>query len=941
MRKRINSAAMIAIAVLLLAVLLMDISMMFGQLQQQATDAGISQLKDISGELEKSIADAEALTMELAIGAREVLEDRTALETYLIDKKEEIVQNNTGAFNLYIAGSDWWIVPDYDSPLDFVPQDRTWYKGAIRSGGEAFLSSPYQDGLSGDICYTVSVALGDGRTVIAVDYTMDTIQSYVKQIHEEGIRQAIIVTNNGIIAGSSDDSLIGEPLMTAVPEFSGIWSLSRQSDGFITTRIKSDFLYENLFAMGAGDNWVLIVSVSDWELYHTFYIQLIITALLLAALIVTVIVSFVSAKKGREQTEDEAVQRRKTFESRGKREGRSVNKQYRNRILAFMIVVMLLSLYSIFTATYHRGNVKMQNEAQKYENDLSEWISTQKSILDMFTSAIASDPDMLQDYEGTVRYLDGITRQFPEISASYFSNPEMEPTVFMNNGWKPGSDLVVEERPWYAGALSSETGWYMTAPYYDNRTGGYCVTISERVHDAETGAFLGIFGIDFYMDKLVEILGDSYSSEGYAFLVDVEGYIVNHPYGKYQMSEENQTSVLELPYSRVKPDGQDTKLIRDYDGSLKILLAEVDETSRFSVYVVSSAMLIYGRLILFSLICLSAFLVCIVMIYRLLSGMIAWQNEVNRRLEKAAQTDAMTELLNKASTEEAISQAVKHGSGALLVIDLDNFKLVNDLFSHDMGDRILIRFAALIQSFIRENDIAGRIGGDEFAVFCEGLTDETAIRRKTEFLNDEIVKSAREYMGRDMELPLGASAGVALAPQQGREYSILFAKADLALHEVKRGSKHDVRFFRDQETERADESSSGLSSLRMIFGERNVKRTALVADRELFHDIYRYMVRLASVNGWDLHLIEFTLQTEAERPDCTERFIELAANLLRNCDVILKYNDRQVILLLMEPENRDYMIPVGRVLKAWAQEGVPEVAVSCRQELVNKFQYEY
>ena len=477
----------------------------------------------------------------------------------------------------------------------------------------------------------------------------------------------------------------------------------------------------------------------------------------------------------------------------------------------------------------------------------------------------------------------------------------------------------------------------MTAPYYDDQTGGYCVTIAERVYDAKTGAFRGVFGIDFYMDKLVEILGDSYSDKGYAFLVDVEGYIVNHPYGKYQMSQDSRTSVLELPYGKVRKDGQDTRIIRDYDGSLKILLATVNETSQFSVYVVSSALLIYGLVILYSLICLSAFLVCIITIYRLLSGMITWQDEVNRKLEKAAQTDGMTGLLNKASAEAAISQAVKRGSGALLVIDLDSFKLVNDLYSHEMGDRILIRFAALIQSVIRDTDIAGRIGGDEFAVFCEGLTDDTTIQKKTEFLNHEIIKSAREYLGSDMGIPIGCSAGVALVPQDGREYSMLFAKADLALHEVKKSGKHDVRIFRDQEASQPEENSGDLSNLRMIFGERNVKKTALVANRELFQDIYRYMVRLASVNGWDLHLIEFTLQAkEGEaRKDYLERFIALSAKLLRNCDVILRYNDSQVIFLLMEPENRDFRVPVDRVLHAWAQEGMPEVAVSYQQEQVN------
>ncbi len=937
MRKRINTGTIIAIAALLLAVLLLDIWFIFGQIRQHMKDAGISRLESISWELEKSISDAECLTMEIAIESREFLDDRDTLEKFLRDKKEEIAKDGTGAINIYAAGNDWSIIPDFVSPEDYVPQERVWYKGAVRSGGKVYLSSPYQDVVTGDICYTVSVMLGDGETVVGVDYTMDTIQRYVGQMYEKGSHHAVIVTDDGIIAGCSEESLIGEQLVTAVPEFTGIWALSKRSEGIVTVRIRSDFLYENLFASKSGSGWILIISLSDRELYQESNNQIILTVILLAALILTVVLAFFLAKKGRKREGEDALQRKEYHEERKNQESLGVNRQYRSRILAFMILVMLVSLYSIVSTAYRWGNARMQNEAKKYESNLSQWFDTQKSILDMFVSIISSNPDMLGDYEGMIRFLDGITGQFPQISVSYLTNPELEPMVYMNNGWIPDSSVDVTARPWYIGALESKTGWIMTTPYYDEQTHGYCVTIAEQVRDVKTGEFLGVFGIDFYMDKLVEILGNSYSSEGYAFLVDSEGYIINHPYGKYQMSQDSQTSVLELPYGKVNANGQDTRIIRDYDGSLKVLLAVVNEISRFSVYVVSDAMLIYGRVVLHGVICLAAFLICIILIYRLLSGMIAWQDEVNRRLEKAAQTDSMTGLFNKASAEEAISQAVKQGTGSLLIIDLDSFKLVNDLYSHKMGDRILIRFAELVQSVIRDSDIAGRIGGDEFALYCEGLTDEDTIRKKCEFLNSEIIRSAREYIGSEMGIPLGCSAGVVMVPHAGREYNVLFAKADLALHQTKKSGKHDVRVYNDQNPEQLKENGSDLTNLQMIFSERNPKKTAIVADRELFQDIYRFMVRLASVNDWNLHLVDFILQVKGkERPaDCTDRFIELSANLLCRCDVILKYNDSRVIFLLMEPENRDLMIPVSRVLTAWEQENVPNVTISYQHEQVN------
>ena len=93
-------------------------------------------------------------------------------------------------------------------------------------------------------------------------------------------------------------------------------------------------------------------------------------------------------------------------------------------------------------------------------------------------------------------------------------------------------------------------------------------------------------------------------------------------------------------------------------------------------------------------------------------------------LQKAATTDPMTGLLNKASSQEEIDLLVKTTPGALMMIDLDSFKPVNDIYGHAMGDKVLIRFAEIIRSSIRATDIAGRIGGDEFVVFMKDIRND-------------------------------------------------------------------------------------------------------------------------------------------------------------------------------------------------------------------------
>ncbi|MBO4346805.1 MAG: response regulator [Lachnospiraceae bacterium] len=700
MKKHHNRGIIILIAILLLTVTIANTIIVFRQTHQQTRESGIYQLESITGKLESTIFEAENLTMEIALSAEEYLDDKEQLEKFIYEKKAETIKENKGVFNVYIAGVGWDIIPDFEHAEEYVAHERGWYTGAVKNNGKPYVTEPYVDAMTGDICYTVAVMLSDGDAVLSVDYTMENIQEHIAQMYSAGTNNAVIVTNEGVIAGCVDETLIGKKLNTALPDYAGIYSLVKSKNGVATSRVRSGFLvYENLFATKSGNDWYLIVTESDWNLYKTSYIQLMITTLLSLSLFAVTMLLYMLAIRNSKRVEEAFASKEKYLASVGgdfgeqvkrildssvktpssdmeddeekfvnihdagvklsdmlsqimsytsivsseedlRKTGKKIktgpNKKFRGLILAFMIICMFVSLYTNISATYRWGNVLMKNEVETYEFKLAEWIDTQKSILDMFCSTISTNPEMLDDYDAMVEWLDRITVQYPEISVTYMTNPEMEHNVIMNNGWVPEPDYHVGERQWYIDTLNSETGWSISAPYYDAQTGVYCITISERVYDAQTGEFLGNFAIDFYMDKLVEILGDSYSDSGYAFLVDTEGDIINHPYGSYQMSAESKTNVSSLPYGEIKVDGKSNKVIRDYDGTYKILIATRNPDSYFVVYVVSSVWRIYGKVIVYSTISLLAFLFCIILVYRLLTNLIKWQDESNRQIQEAA-----------------------------------------------------------------------------------------------------------------------------------------------------------------------------------------------------------------------------------------------------------------------------------------------------------------
>ena len=696
-RNKKGLGLIILVASLLFAVIFMNTVMVFRQTRQQIWNAGIYQLEIISKEVEDMISKDERLTMELAISAGQYLDDREALKDYLYEERDLLVEGDTGAFNAYIAGSDWAIIPGYDIPEDYIITERIWYRGAIKNGGKVYVSSPYQDAMTGDICYTVSIMLPDQDTVFAVDYVMDDIQAHLMQTEKLNVHDAVIVTGDGVIAGYSDESYIGKNLKEALPDYLGIWALSKNTDGVSASKLKSDFLYEYLFATKSAGGWYLIVSESDWELYKESYIQLLLTILLAIALFSTFVMMYLVAIRNQKSAES-ALASKEAFldnitselrdpltriistsdqenitdygaemsrihesgmelarmidqiisyksmvrttedgsEKKDSYEITGMNRRFRALIIALILLIMVITLYVNVNVTTNWGNELMQSVAQNYENELTEWITRQKGILDMFVSIISTHPEILEDYDETIKYLNDITMQYPEISVTYIGNPRFDPDVYMNNGWKPEPGWHVGDRPWYMATIASDDGWSISAPYYDDQTGGYCVTFSEAVYDSKTGEFLGIFGIDFFMDKLVEILGDSYSMDGYAFLVDPDGDIINHPYGSYQMSENNKINVSHLPYGNIENSGKDGSIIKDYDGSYRILRAAYNPETRFTVYVVHDIWSIYGKVFVYALICAAASLLCIILIYRVLSNLMRWQDETNRRMKDAA-----------------------------------------------------------------------------------------------------------------------------------------------------------------------------------------------------------------------------------------------------------------------------------------------------------------
>lgn len=167
----------------------------------------------------------------------------------------------------------------------------------------------------------------------------------------------------------------------------------------------------------------------------------------------------------------------------------------------------------------------------------------------------------------------------------------------------------------------------------------------------------------------------------------------------------------------------------------------------------------------------------------------------NKELIKYAQTDALTGLYNKETTKQRTDQLLtedKEENHAFMILDMDSFKQINDVYGHAVGDVILQKFGKLLKDTFREGDILGRIGGDEFVVIMKNIqTKEAAVKKAGELLAKTQGYKINELKGKNISI----SIGISMYPNNGDCYMDLYKQADQALYQAKRSGKAKVCIY--------------------------------------------------------------------------------------------------------------------------------------------------
>lgn len=295
--------------------------------------------------------------------------------------------------------------------------------------------------------------------------------------------------------------------------------------------------------------------------------------------------------------------------------------------------------------------------------------------------------------------------------------------------------------------------------------------------------------------------------------------------------------------------------------------------------------------------------------------------ETQNELEK----DSLTGFLNRKYFEEKINNYLlqPRSRGTFFMMDLDNFKKVNDTYGHKSGDELLMIFADVLRANVRDNDFVCRIGGDEFAIFFPEMDKDHVINQRAE----NIIKM---FANRKKEAGYGicsVSIGIMTkyTSDQNMNCEMMYEKADKALYYVKNNGKDDYHAF-SYMPEGAEEAIKNikqvdLKGLIQEIAERKYRQGAYTVEYDRFSYIYQFIMRNIERNKQHVQVILFTLGVPEglvqplEQIEDALMLLETAIiRSLRRGDVTTRFSSTQQIVVLMDADPVNGKMVADRIM---------------------------
>ncbi len=696
--RKIFTGAIISVAAVFLVTvlnLIMLYSMLQNQVTELGTQnianmqTNLQTLLDDASYMTRSISEEAQNLVDEGITEREL---REWIENQS-EKQKELTDNY--CFNVCFTSPEIIIVPGYEVADDFDIHSRTWYDGALDAGiGNVYISEPYVDLASSKVCYTSVVLLEDGISTLSLDFTMDATQSMIESL-EGNDGEAIIVNSEKLLVGCANASVLGSKLTDYYPDYIDVFDNLEKSDDTIG---HIDNGRKTIFYCTTDNKWCLVYGIDKAELFGDTYTSMLRNIILSSILLIVIVVLMITNMRGHRRIKEALDDREQFFqnisgelknpvsrilvesnpenmensvdtkenmkairESAMKLSGlvdnmlaysgiksesdaadkkkKSVSQKNHDMgklgtgVIILLIFCIIIDGIFAWQMMSRLANSEMERNVEISSAKLTSWMSSRKNATDMLARTIEANPSIMDDYDGFVAFLGEVCDSNEDVSLIYVGNANMKPSVVMSDGWVAESGYVVQAYSWYSQALNDPSGYAISQPFFDTTVRAFCVTFSRPLYDSE-GNFLGVLGMDYSVESIVEEFESEYSKEGYTFLVTESGLIINHPNDEYAISPSNRVDVRSLNYFEAM-NQPGYKVLQDYDGIFRLCISKSENISGANVVILKNAAVIFGTAAFSSIFFILVLVACIILIVILGRRMTKWYEDTNEGLQEA------------------------------------------------------------------------------------------------------------------------------------------------------------------------------------------------------------------------------------------------------------------------------------------------------------------
>lgn len=374
-----------------------------------------------------------------------------------------------------------------------------------------------------------------------------------------------------------------------------------------------------------------------------------------------------------------------------------------------------------------------------------------------------------------------------------------------------GEKVSLSERDYFeAVSESDEVRYVYTMDVEPEETETMIAAIPIISGEEEAGYLLLLYQLDQFPSVVKNVDFTAWNS---ATLIDRRGMVVAvtgkgtkwiHGDNIFSELQKDNAAAVNNIKSRVNTNTSGSVAVKMYDMYNTLVYAPVGIGDLVLVVGVSQlyidnrvkAQLSNFRSMIIQLIIVICVFIVLVVIISIISRL--FNSKKQKQLEEKADTDLLTGLNNKLATERKIKEFIAQNPNAqsmMFILDIDNFKKINDTMGHAFGDEVLRSLGEQISVIFRSSDIVGRAGGDEFIVFLKNISDPAAIRKEAKKVENFFKNfKAGEYT----KYAATASIGVAIYPEEGADFESIYKAADSALYKAKKGGKNQLAFYKEK-----------------------------------------------------------------------------------------------------------------------------------------------